>query len=158
MTLFNKAKNVYEMTGAHVSLSIVPTWAKGVEVNYRSPNFPVERLPGYTANNPAATTEQVVPAGRMAPAAAGTARDLVTDHESQVVLADNKQKCHICHITYNSAADFARKHSPLWVKCSPYGCTYWVHASCSGIYYDTEKALKSWSSKHFFCYRHLPED
>ena len=58
---------------------------KCVEVNYQSPNFPTERLPGYVGNsNIAATIEQAVLTGQFVPAVDGTVRDSDTAYEIQV--------------------------------------------------------------------------
>ena len=123
-------------------MTIFPTWAKGVEVSYQSPNSPVERLSGYIANNnPAATTGQVVPVERLAPAAAGTARDLVTDHES----ATSAILCTITQLIMPEST--AHCGSNAAIQFAP-----------TGICYDTEKDWQNWSMKHFFYYRPFPED
>ena len=126
--------------GAHVSLSILPTWAKGVEVSYQSPNFAVKRLLGYITNNPATTTGQVVPVERLAPAAAGTVRDLVTDHES----ATSAILCTITQLIMPESITHCR--SSATIQVTP-----------TGIYYDTDKDWQNWSMKYFY-YRPFPED
>ena len=133
MTIYDKAKNVYETMGAHVSLSILPTWAKGVEVSYQSPNFAVERLPGYiTNNNPATTTGQVVPVERLAPATAGAVRDsAILCTITQLIMSESIAHC----------------RSSATIQVAP-----------TGIYYDTEKDWQNWPMKHFFYYRPFTED
>ena len=156
-TLASKARALWRMTGAHVLLTVIPTWVRGQMTEFRSPDFPDGLLPKPRTPANAQLEEggpmQVVPEldeDIQAPEAAGLHGDRHAQGES---VLDEKHKCQVCHIYYNSDADKARRHSPLWVCCCSSRCGYWVHASCCGIQYTNERALRQWSKGHFYCYK-----
>lgn len=64
-------------------------------------------------------------------------------------------KCGICTIEYNSAADIENH----WVQYSQKGCSWWVHCRCICIWYPTTtaglKALNKWAKDKVFCPKHM---
>ena len=161
--IIKKVRELESITECKVRLELIPTWPSGKVKSYISPD-----LLSSDIARPSDQTSQ-------AEVARASSFNASLVHQSTPVknrpststtspqncprIRRDVNICALCGVEYESSAD--QQINSCWVHCSR-NCGYWVHASCCGIFYESddagEKNLAKWSKKHFFCPRHFPKE